>query len=114
MRISDWSSDVCSSDLREAGDVGLHRHRPRILEVLRAADVVIEEGPHLGRRQAPLAAAEPAVRRGLEIAVGHWVDQAEGTDRRTPLAAQVKLGTDRAVGAGTVARERDPPRDGTA
>src|SRR3546814_6566845 len=26
MRISDWSSDVCSSDLREVGEAGLHAY----------------------------------------------------------------------------------------
>src|SRR3546814_7635528 len=30
MRISDWSSDVCSSDLREAG--ALHRFRAEVIE----------------------------------------------------------------------------------
>src|SRR3546814_14237143 len=41
MRISDWSSDVCSSDLQEAGGTG---YRPTLHLCLHAPDA---EGPHL-------------------------------------------------------------------
>src|SRR3546814_10459951 len=34
MRISDWSSDVCSSDLQPEGDVVGHRHERKQREVL--------------------------------------------------------------------------------
>src|SRR3546814_6700003 len=49
MRISDWSSDVCSSDLAAVGLLLLDEHRGR------AADLAVEEAgkrPFAGRPQA--------------------------------------------------------------
>src|SRR3546814_5602371 len=52
MRISDWSSDVCSSDLHakaEAGDVGGHRLAVALRRVARRhmADLVAQHAGHL-------------------------------------------------------------------
>src|SRR3546814_13952146 len=71
MRISDWSSDVCSSDLIAAGDAGLQglgtgrldrgqamvEHRPQHLDELAiAVGVALQLGanPGQGRRQVPV------------------------------------------------------------
>src|SRR3546814_16201200 len=42
MRISDWSSDVCSSDLEAAGITGLHSRRHEAELRLRAAETNLE------------------------------------------------------------------------
>src|SRR3546814_13451888 len=42
MRISDWSSDVCSSDLGRAGDAGLGQHAAA------EVDAVVGVGGHVG------------------------------------------------------------------
>src|SRR3546814_19171690 len=44
MRISDWSSDVCSSDLR--AEIGLADHLARLVFVGRGATLI---GEHVGR-----------------------------------------------------------------
>src|SRR3546814_17782835 len=46
MRISDWSSDVCSSDVDQAAGIALaEQHRGRTLEHLDALDIrQVEEG----------------------------------------------------------------------
>src|SRR3546814_20368660 len=56
MRISDWSSDVCSSDLLDEGDVlfidEIHRLSPLVEEYLYSAmedfkiDIMLETGPN--------------------------------------------------------------------
>src|SRR3546814_8984582 len=84
MRISDWSSDVCSSDLRQVdrGDVGLEgvlvegRHHGRV--------VGHDRGVALGRRGAGRRAALglDAVfleqeGRGVGLAEGHGAGNAE-------------------------------------
>src|SRR3546814_8711951 len=56
MRISDWSSDVCSSDLLDEGDVlfidEIHRWSPIVEEYLYSAmedfkiDIMLETGPN--------------------------------------------------------------------
>src|SRR3546814_5674197 len=47
MRISDWSSDVCSSDLVALGDAAAARSQVRI-----ALDELVERGDLAGRRRA--------------------------------------------------------------
>src|SRR3546814_3864061 len=66
MRISDWSSDVCSSDLAGAG--GLGRDGERGAELRRGADHILEGqgGRDLLGQRAQLALAMFAVQRGVE------------------------------------------------
>src|SRR3546814_7815679 len=53
MRISDWSSDVCSSDLEPAHDARYHRPRRRHEPPLRRADAAERARPHrLSSRRA--------------------------------------------------------------
>src|SRR3546814_3459776 len=49
MRISDWSSDVCSSDLRGDGDrvAGVHAHRVEVLDAAHDDAVVRGVANHL-------------------------------------------------------------------
>src|SRR3546814_4927589 len=72
MRISDWSSDVCSSDLHDAGDdlqhqrePGEHAEIPEIVQVARhgiaRADSIVDE---TGKRQALI---DPAHQRVLRL-----------------------------------------------
>src|SRR3546814_17920710 len=42
MRISDWSSDVCSSDLLADGGVELHRHRLQVRQI-RVENLAVED-----------------------------------------------------------------------
>src|SRR3546814_16226864 len=67
MRISDWSSDVCSSDLRNAGDLGAELELDSLLleDLVRfLADLSVETGQdlieeldarHLGTKPPPHA-----------------------------------------------------------
>src|SRR3546814_20317784 len=54
MRISDWSSDVCSSDLAKPFSVGLNcafgaqQLRPYVAELSRVADVPVSAYPNAG------------------------------------------------------------------
>src|SRR3546814_13046201 len=52
MRISDWSSDVCSSDLLDAGQAAVRVHRLgqrlQVRQVLGVPDAVLDEGRDLG------------------------------------------------------------------
>src|SRR3546814_10167223 len=70
MRISDWSSDVCSSDLREQGRVGfapaaVHRPQPRLVDSLlefvgaRRGDLR-ERQPRGARQRSVLPPLDPA------------------------------------------------------
>src|SRR3546814_12974142 len=52
MRISDWSSDVCSSDLAAAGAVAGHHQRPRALRAHGGEAVGERQGKAMLRRQA--------------------------------------------------------------
>src|SRR3546814_4356469 len=65
MRISDWSSDVCSSDLRSARDPSLNYGRLQLIthadrERLRASAKVKSGGFELGRRPVHLGIAREA------------------------------------------------------
>src|SRR3546814_3338289 len=66
MRISDWSSDVCSSDLSPL--LGRHRqgHRPRL-----AAGAIARRGPRGHRRlvPGPRVVVAPAQERAVRVLV---------------------------------------------
>src|SRR3546814_18541090 len=92
MRISDWSSDVCSSDLF---DRSLSRHRPALLGyVVRNWCVIAQElstGPPVrgvDRRAlvefaGRIEAEEPAVGAGLELIAGtRVIDRHRSEERR--------------------------------
>src|SRR3546814_1950326 len=69
MRISDWSSDVCSSDLR-LGDVGLGADAPLLhVVVLVLHFLVFEEGGVLGLGHAD-GVEQVRIRRSEERRVG--------------------------------------------
>src|SRR3546814_4357119 len=52
MRISDWSSDVCSSDLAEGGPLqGSARHRQRWQAGLPEGYLAVEQGDRAGDRR---------------------------------------------------------------
>src|SRR3546814_17174027 len=60
MRISDWSSDVCSSDLHEGADLGVE---PRVVQVEVLADDAVEhaqEPDHQQRQRGDAVAAVDA------------------------------------------------------
>src|SRR3546814_4451182 len=61
MRISDWSSDVCSSDLRVAGSCPLWRGIASVLQGSGAACV----GVHLLLQGGRVAAGQGGLRKGL-------------------------------------------------
>src|SRR3546814_2647964 len=84
MRISDWSSDVCSSDLRLQGryrgaradyDVAVATYNRTLVGALRdVADIVVSrvatERQLVGRREALKAAAEASKLAGLRYRAG--------------------------------------------
>src|SRR3546814_10085172 len=51
MRISDWSSDVCSSDLREAADARVPRQDTDVAQVARGTRQADERQGELSRRK---------------------------------------------------------------
>src|SRR3546814_20323253 len=82
MRISDWSSDVCSSDLLRARDVAIARTRPADISILNVFPGVIAEigagdGPHVDLKLdvgVPLwARVTLRSARNLELAAGRQV-----------------------------------------
>src|SRR3546814_9052344 len=89
MRISDWSSDVCSSDLVEIGKVARRQH-PAILQPIQHRGVAALALDRLFKRDAvPLAVADPMLehegRRGgvadrpaMRAAVGQAVHRIVG------------------------------------
>src|SRR3546814_794874 len=98
MRISDWSSDVCSSDLDAAGHEGHGLHREVGLDAdqgVLVAEDVLREGAELGVAPDRLALAGVGV-----AAVAHHPD----VEELGALVAQV-LAAGRAVLAPTAARD---------
>src|SRR3546814_11884752 len=83
MRISDWSSDVCSSDLADADQRGA----PHLgMDVEHRFDLFGAQGAGGGDHALGLAAAEPEAAVGVEVAeVAHAVDDA-GTSARCARA----------------------------
>src|SRR3546814_11966938 len=82
MRISDWSSDVCSSDLLRARDVAIALTRPADISILNVFPGVIAEigagdGPHVDLKLdvgVPLwARATLRSARNLALAAGRQV-----------------------------------------
>src|SRR3546814_13124270 len=72
MRISDWSSDVCSSDLldpRIIADMNLHAHGPRIVERPYANFLPTDDGRYLlmggGQSRAAIARFSEADRKSV-------------------------------------------------
>src|SRR3546814_15359798 len=90
MRISDWSSDVCSSDLRRqdhdrGGDIaaGLHPRRGR-LACDRGTHHPAARDHRVGVVRAYAFLAEPELRRALEThIVMHDLGPFEQTDRKS-------------------------------
>src|SRR3546814_9524796 len=73
MRISDWSSDVCSSDLFIAGGLNAHIRSAGVLAmvVTQHADFVLAPAPRLqGAIDAGREGLVQALRRGLPDMVG--------------------------------------------
>src|SRR3546814_18126105 len=60
MRMSDWSSDVCSSDLIGAGKAVARRHRP-FFEAEQIIAVLVELAKRRGARRHHLDPADPLV-----------------------------------------------------
>src|SRR3546814_18731287 len=72
MRISDWSSDVCSSDLNRRGGgpaltpaVGAHRHHQRVA-VDANLDLIDQLAPALGPRAGRPADRQPNLERAAD------------------------------------------------
>src|SRR3546814_19484353 len=120
MRISDWSSDVCSSDLLYAGKLAalLTRHATQRLGVRHVADHVVDV---LADGQGGIAAVR--TREHGEIAAGlfvdctghaalligrhlgvEWIDRGDVLFNDRALAAQVPVGIGRATGGERVCR----------
>src|SRR3546814_6563952 len=71
MRISDWSSDVCSSDLGAAtGDVGLRRHPEARELIMTGLGSFLKRGSPRGE-----AAVAPAVPEGASLSVNEGVEK---------------------------------------
>src|SRR3546814_15456039 len=80
MRISDWSSDVCSSDLRLFGEGhGIAAERLRLAGRVAARKPPVFEVPHRGRRQV----LEAAGRRdgGFQRKLRREIGRASGRER---------------------------------
>src|SRR3546814_21070664 len=98
MRISDWSSDVCSSDL---GEVGGAAHAQRQQDVA-------EHGVRMDVGAGALQRLEPCVHRGAEdVGVGGVIDPAAARRRLAAVVAaavvdllRVGFGEEQAVGVG--------------
>src|SRR3546814_5238213 len=67
MRISDWSSDVCSSDLRP---VQLHRFRERFARELRERGVAAEATPRRARGRGVAGSSIRLVKLRARLASG--------------------------------------------
>src|SRR3546814_15326463 len=84
MRISDWSSDVCSSDLRLAGTDGM---------VLLASDSMAGE-PYAGMRNFSLSLNYPTVTKAKKI----FDALADGGEIRMPFGKTFWRSEERRVG----------------
>src|SRR3546814_6082226 len=91
MRISDWSSDVCSSDLRHdlVGKVE-HRRLQREMLINGEVDADIE-----GRAGFALASAHCAIAETRIILTAGVVSQRVGADLFCRVPVQTDIGTDR-------------------
>src|SRR3546814_3791705 len=68
MRISDWSSDVCSSDLFDRGGKGRRARRRRTIHSVRHTALRGDLGRDLGARQQP---AMPRLGALAQLDLGH-------------------------------------------
>src|SRR3546814_15137991 len=80
MRISDWSSDVCSSDLGGSGPSALLRPRPR-------PPRPAPPRPRRDRQRTRRADRPRALLRDRRNGSGGWGRSARHLDRRRPLSA---------------------------
>src|SRR3546814_11206723 len=86
MRISDWSSDVCSSDLTEAGPV-ISCNRP-------AAGLKMDTvGPPLMNTEVRIADDGEICVRGELVMHGYWRNEAETQRVLVPDPAEPDKGT---------------------
>src|SRR3546814_3488558 len=99
MRISDWSSDVCSSDLTERGSLG-HDGEETGRPLIRAAQYVRMSTEHqqYSTENQSEAMRQYAERRGIEI-VRSYADEGgsglrlDGRDALKQLIEEVQSGT---------------------
>src|SRR3546814_18623448 len=73
MRISDWSSDVCSSDLAQIGEVAEHLDRRHQLDA-RVIAALEAKGEHPAALAAQIAFRERVIGVVLQPGIGHPVD----------------------------------------
>src|SRR3546814_5396441 len=71
MRISDWSSDVCSSDLSDAGGVSLHLKTPA---AVREAVDAMSRKPAIAAARVEGWLVEEMIPTGREVVVGGFRD----------------------------------------
>src|SRR3546814_4093717 len=76
MRMSDWSSEVCSSDLVCTGRAGRHHRRVRSLEAVADGDLARDQVDQRRRNEEGGQAAGPALMHGD----GAFVDGLEAAD----------------------------------
>src|SRR3546814_3247257 len=88
MRISDWSSDVCSSDLLVSGPSGI-AHRMRFIEQDHAFEVGARPFEYLLKPRALVVALGP------ERRIGEEEDAARHADRLTERKGVERLDIDR-------------------
>src|SRR3546814_8676575 len=83
MRISDWSSDVCSSDLHEVAAVPGHRAQGRLEQ--RAADRIVDhvDAAAAGQLLQPVAVAVLGVVHALVGALLAREGELVGADRKS-------------------------------
>src|SRR3546814_9241780 len=92
MRMSDWSSDVCSSDLREFVAAAIARGKENIVECLRCqiaeAEIIGARDRRAGRKTA--FAGIECIGDALEISdVGRAVDRGIAAERARDLPAPI-------------------------
>src|SRR3546814_20529427 len=109
MRISDWSSDVCSSDLAVAGLIRIGQPDQPVLVVggaawVRQRSLLEQHGLVAGARQGPgCRQADDAAPDDDDL---HWLGtfppRAAGPAARTPAAPHLPRSEERRVGKGSV------------
>src|SRR3546814_16125860 len=108
MRISDWSSDVCSSDLREgialAKQRGAYRGRKKMLSEERVAELVRRVGD--GERKSVIARDMGISRETLYQYLRAVASTREGSALLRRLAARSRIGRDFEENGRASGRER--------
>src|SRR3546814_3099581 len=111
MRISDWSSDVCSSDLaRLEGNVG-HQPLPHRLDLIvdRAGAAPLETDHEL-RDDAGIVEIEDRLERIAHRAIPHVIDHADDRRGDEAVIAVDDRGLDLLADRLLWTREAEPPR----